>query len=378
MSYQFRFSHILVLLLLNACNTSKINSEKTSPILSIKKDTFKTKPRNIILMIGDGMGLSQITAGMYSNNNKLELERCSHIGLHKAHSSDNLITDSAAGANAFSIGMKTKNGHLGLDSLNRSHQTILEEAESKGFATGLVVTSTIVHATPAAFFSHQTDRDEYENIALDLLKTDIDLIIGGGKKYFDRRNNDSLNLITDLRDHDYLVTDYFEQDFDNWTFPVANKIVYFTADGDPLPVSNGRKYLPKATKDAIDFLKLKSEKGFFLMVEGSQIDWGGHANDANYIITEVLDFDQAIKHALDFAQLDQNTLVIITADHETGGFSINSGKKFGELKTSFTSKNHTADLIPVFAFGPGAELFSGIYENTEIYKKMYKLLFSTK
>jgi len=110
------------------------------------------------------------------------------------------------------------------------------------------------------------------------------------------------------------------------------------------------------------------------MIEGSQIDWGGHANDSKYIISEMLEFDGVIRQALDFAKRDGNTLVLVTADHETGGYSILKDSKMGDLKTAFTTDYHTATMIPVFAYGPGAETFSGIYENTEIYYKLRKLM----
>ncbi len=373
-----RYLYLLLVIFFHSCSVSQQlkpeKSTKSKQKVTIQEESTKNT-RNIIFLIGDGYGLSQATAGMISNSNKLQIERCPVVGIHKPFTMDNLIIDSAAGATAFSIGKKTKNGYLGIDSTGRTYQTIMEEAEKKGFATGLIVTSTIVHATPAAYFSHQNNRDNYEAIALDLLDSDFNLLIGGGKKYFDRRSTDTLNLIAALKDKGYHLSDYFEQDYQQWALPKTNKLAFFTADGDPLPVASGRNYLPKATKDGIQFLKEIKSKGFFLLIEGSQIDWGGHANDGNYIISEVLDFDKAIEEALNFAQKDGNTLVVITADHETGGFSINGRSKSGELSTAFTSKKHTADLIPVYAFGPGAEMFSGIYENTEIYYKMRKLLF---
>jgi alkaline phosphatase len=361
---------------LTSCSSGKVvinNSETNSNHPDAEPHKIK-KPRNIIFLIGDGMGLSQVTAGMFSNDNHLELERCTIVGIHKPYSANDLITDSASGATAFSIGKKTINAYLGLDSTGASHTTIMEDVSKIGMNTGLIVTSTIVHATPAAFYAHQKSRDDYEDIARDMVNSDFNLLIGGGKKYFDRRTKDTLNLITQLKSRDFFVSDYFENNLNEMTFPKVKKFCFFTADGDPLPVSMGRNYLPVATQKGIQFLKNNSDKGFFLMVEGSQIDWGGHNNDANYIISEMLDFDKAIKQALDFSEADQNTLVVITADHETGGFAINSGKKFGDLNTGFTTKKHTADLIPVYAFGPGAEMFSGIYENTEIYNKMKKLI----
>ncbi|MBK7301906.1 MAG: alkaline phosphatase [Saprospiraceae bacterium] len=327
-------------------------------------------------MIGDGMGLTQISAGLYENGNHLSLEGFSIIGLHKSYSADSLITDSAAGATAFSIGLKTKNGFLGVDSSGNTHLTILEESILRHFSTGLITTTSIVHATPAAFVSHQPDREKYESIAKDMMDVDFNLIIGGGKKYFERRKTDSFNLINLLIAKGYMVKDYFEEDYATYKIPPINKFCFFTADGDPLPAMRGRDYLSKATKDGIRFLKNQGSKGFFLMVEGGQIDWGGHDNVSEYIVTtEVLDFDKAVNEALEFARRDKSTLVIVTGDHETGGYSILPGSEMGKLKTAFTTKKHTADLIPVFAIGPGAEQFAGIYENTEIYHKMRRLLF---
>lgn len=366
-------------MLFTGCSGTKSTTAVRIPSAQSAAENLKyTKPKNVILMIGDGMGIAQITAGMYENNNRLELERCTIIGLHKNHDADHLITDSAAGATAFASGIKTNSGYLGLDPQGRKCESILRHAEFHGMSTGIIVTSTIVHATPAAFYAYNKNRNDYEAIASDIVDSGFDFVVGGGKKYFERRSTDSLNLIEDLRKKGYLVSDYFEQEYQSWIIPDTKKIFYFTADGDPLPVMNGRNYLPKASKDGVEFLQKLNSKGFFLMIEGSQIDWGGHANDSKYIISEMLDFDKAVKEIIDFAERDKQTLVIITSDHETGGYSINGGKLFGDLKTRFTSTSHTAELMPVFAFGPGAALFSGIYENTDIYHKIKKLMWDEK
>jgi alkaline phosphatase len=341
---------------------------------TIPQQTRIGKPRNIIFMIGDGMGLSQISAGMFANGNQLQLERFPVVGLHKPYASNKLITDSAAGATAFSCGVKTYNGAIGVDPNKKPVKTILEEAEEQGRATGLVATSTIVHATPASFIAHQPQRKMYEEIAADFLKTDIDLFIGGGKKYFDRREKDDRNLSEELRQKGYLVSSYFEEDITELN-PKSNKgLVYFTADDDPLPVASGRDYLPPASKLSVDYLDTRSPAGFFLMIEGSQIDWGGHANNTDYIISEMLDFDKAIAEVMDFAEKDGQTLVLITADHETGGFAIDQTSTMENIVGKFTSDYHTGTLVPVFAYGPGAEMFGGIYENTAIYHKLRALL----
>ncbi|MBK7231134.1 MAG: alkaline phosphatase [Saprospiraceae bacterium] len=374
MSIRIIVSSIYIFLLFDGCIPTKItNAVLLDPIHGI--DSNKVA-KNIILLIGDGMGISQISAAMYMSNQKLHLERFKEIGIHKPQAIDNLIIDSASGATAFSIGRKTNNGYIGIDENHEKYETILEEASKKGYMTGMVVTSTIVHATPAAFAAHQTSRNSYEAIALDICNSSCNLLIGGGKKYFDRRTTDSLNLSQILISKGYVVTDYFENDLRQYQFPIVKKLCYFTADGDPLPINQGRDHLAKVSTQSIEFLnRIKPSNGFFLMIEGSQIDWGGHANETDYVVSEMLDFDKAIGAALDFAEKDKNTLVIVTGDHETGGLAINPGSRMGSLLTSYSSKDHSADLIPVFAYGPGAENFKGIYENTAIYYKMRKFLF---
>lgn len=330
-----------------------------------------SKAKNIILLIGDGMGMGQISAGTYSNNNTSHLERFPVIGLHKPQSSNDLITDSAAAATSFACGVKTFNKAIGMNADSIPVQTILEEAESLGLKTGLVATSTIVHATPASFIAHNNSRRDYEGIAEDFLKTDIDYFVGGGKKFFDRREKDERNLIEELTAKGYHMENYLIDFADiKSSINTHDKFGYLTADNDPLPVSKGRDYFVDASMAGIHFLKQKSNDGFFIMIESSQIDWGGHANKAEYIITEFLEFNTLIGEVLDWAEADGETLVVLTADHETGGFTIQPGSTMDTLKTAFTSTKHSGDFIPVFSYGPQSENFAGMYENTEIYFKM--------
>ena len=354
-----RILSFVSLLILSSCNKNVVQKDTAS---------LTDTPKNIILLIGDGMGLGQITAGMIVNDNYTSLEKFDVVGLHKNYAYDNLITDSAAGATAFACGVKTYNGAIGVDHDTIPVKTILEEAEEKGMATGLVATSTIVHATPASFIAHNRQRRNYEEIALDFLKTDVDYFVGGGKKFFDRRSDDR-DLIAELKAKGYQVSNYFDEEFDQVTID-KNKFAFLTSDEDPLPVLGGRDYLMEASTRAVDHLSKISENGFFLMIEGSQIDWGGHANESDYIISEFIEYDKVIAAMIDWAIKDKNTLVIVTADHETGGYAINTGSTREKLVTAFTSDYHTGVMIPVFAHGPGAKRFSGIYENTAIYKKM--------
>ena len=327
------------------------------------------QPKNIIFMVGDGMGITQVTAGLYSNGNKLELERCPITGFHKSFSSNYLTTDSAAGATAFACGKKSYNGAIAVDPDKKPMPTILEQAEELGLATGLVVTSTIAHATPAAFISHVESRKQYEDIATFFPESGIDLFIGGGTKHFDERK-DKRNIIQEMIDQGYVIKHQKDESIDDVDMNPEYPFGFFTGRKDPKTYRQGRRYLPNASKRAAAFLDKRSDEGFFMMIEGSQIDWGGHANDGKYIIEEVLDFDRAIGKVLDWAEKDGETLVVITADHETGGFAILPSSKMNKLKTKFITDYHTPVLIPVFAFGPGSEQFSGIYDNTDIYHKM--------
>ncbi|MCB9342950.1 MAG: alkaline phosphatase [Lewinellaceae bacterium] len=345
-----------------------------SPQIRNVPEPVVQRPKNIILLIGDGMGLSQVSAGLYANGKKLNIDQFPVTGIMTTHAYRNLVTDSAAGATAFACGCKTKNGVIGLDSKMEKCFSILEDAEAHGLSTGLVASCSITHATPAAFIAHVESRTEHEAIAADILKTDVDLLIGGGLKYFKDRSNDSRNLLNELQDKGYTVSDYEGQPFPALTFSAAKPLVWFGAYEEPLSVTKGRDWLPQAAIKAPVFLKQRSDKGFFLMLEGSQIDWAGHANDANRVVKEMLDFDAVVGKILDFAKEDGQTLVIITADHETGGLALEQGHAHDSLDLTFSSTYHTASLVPVYAYGPGSESFSGVMDNTEIYWKMKALL----
>ena len=353
-------------LLLLCCETPKQSASSTP----LPPNPETEKPKNVILLIGDGMGLPQITGAMYMNDNKTVFERFKNIGFHKSHASDNLVTDSAAGATAFSCGVKTYNGAIGVNAKKEPVPTLLELAEEKGMATGMVASSSITHATPGSFIAHVAGREDEEAIALGFLDTPIDIFIGGGVDFFARRKSDSLDLIAALITKGYMISTFFYHGIDELNINTDKNIGYFTANDQPLPYSEGRDYLIPASKKAMQFLQKRSPEGFFLMIEGSQIDWGGHANEAPYVISEMAEFEMVVAEALDFAKRDKNTLVIVTGDHETGGFAVQPGSKLNDIRVAFTTKSHTALMIPVFAEGPGAEAFRGIYENTAIFDKI--------
>jgi len=327
------------------------------------------KPKNVIMMIGDGMGTSQIFAGLTANGGHLFLDNFKQVGFSKTQSSNNYITDSGAGGTALSTGQKTYNGAIGVNTDTVAIKTILEMAEDHGLATGLVSTSAITHATPASFIAHQGSRGSYEDIAADFLKTDIDVFIGGGYKHFTERK-DKRDLTSELKQKGYQVL----RNMDEIAQVKTGKLAGLTADEHNEVYPKRKMNLPLSTQTALDILN-QNKKGFFIMIEGSQIDWGGHANNTIYIVNEMLDFDQTIGKALEFAANDGETLIVVTADHETGGFALTGGDmKTGMVKGAFPTGDHTATMVPVFAYGPGAENFTGIMENTDIAKKIIQLM----
>lgn len=328
-----------------------------------------SETRNVILMIGDGMGLSQVSAGLTANRGRLNLEVLKTIGFAKTQSADRYVTDSAASGTAIASGVKTRNGMIGMDPDGGPVPTILELAEARGLATGLIATSSVTHATPASFAAHQTSRNMEEAIALDLVRSGVDVMIGGGLKFFAERK-DNLSLLDSLAQRDYSV----HQSLTSMQKRSSGPAAVLLADNALPPMPERGDLLPKAAHAALDILD-DSPDGFFLMIEGSQIDWGGHDNDPARIVRETLDFDRAVGVVLEFAVRDGNTLIIVTADHETGGAAVEGGSiQDGIIEMDFTSGGHTGVMVPVFAAGPGAERFRGMYENTEIFQKMKEAL----
>lgn len=326
-------------------------------------------PQNVILMIGDGMGVSHIFSALTANRGVLYMSSITNIGFQNTYSLTNYITDSAAAGTALSTGKKTYTGAIGVDENKKPIENIREKFEKRGMATGVVSTSSVTHATPAAFVAHNEHRNNYEEIAADFLKTDIDVFIGGGYDNFAKRE-DGKNLIEELENKGYKV----ETTIDEVSKVTQGKLAGLIAPGHTAQASERQAgTLEIATQTAIDILD-NNEKGFFLMVEGSQIDWAGHNNHTGYLVRETIDFDRAVGEALRYAATHKNTLVIVTADHETGGFAVNNGNmEKGKVQGAFTSTNHTPLMVPVMAYGSGSIIFRGFYDNTDIPKKIMSL-----
>ena len=329
------------------------------------------KPKKIIFLIGDGMGLAQISSAMAGYNGRNAFERFKVIGLSKTSSADDYVTDSGAGATVFSIGKKTYNGAIGVGADSLAYENLFEKLKKENKSTGVVVTSSITHATPAAFYAHVSSRKSEDDIARFLLKGNCDVAIGGGINYFLNRK-DGKNLNVELNQLGFTT---IADSLNGFKPQSASKLVYTLASDGMKPERDGRgDYLKNASANAMHILG-KNKNGYLLMIEGSQIDWGGHAMDFDYMKTELLDFNEVINMVLDSAQKSNDILVIVTADHETGGLTLNENPSNRKVfKPNYTYSKHTGIMVPVFAFGPGAEEFAGIYENTEVFYKLLKLM----
>jgi alkaline phosphatase len=335
-------------------------------------------PKNVILMIGDGMGVSQLSSAYYFPDEKDQdrepsFSRFRCIGLAKTSSGAEVVTQSPAAATALATGYKTYNMAVGVDLDTVVRENLVEILSRKGYMTGVIATSSITDATPAGFYAHQSDRYLHYEIAWDLLRSEIDFFAGAGSKYF----RDSTGV--------YPFKEYgIEANWDKLKKikkPEPGSRYGFLLGFERMPkMQEGREdFLARATSIAVDFLST-GDAGYFLMVESSQIDWAGHGNDVEYMKAEVNDFERTIGAVLDYAEKDGETLVIVTADHETGGFTLGAagdnynGSDYSVIHPTFASTNHSAALVPVFAFGPGAEYFMGVYENTEIFHKLVSLM----
>ncbi|MBS4204493.1 alkaline phosphatase [Lederbergia citrea] len=388
------------------------------------------KAKNVIFLIPDGFSASYATNYRWYKGEESAMDSML-VGMHRTYSANSEVTDSAAAGTAMATGEKTNNGMISTSPEGEKLQTILEAAEKTGKSSGLVATSTITHATPAVFASHVASRADEADIAPQLLENDVDVILGGGKKYFpdsllNEAKKSGYNIISDKNDLQKAKK--------------SKKLIGLFAEDALAPELDRDKTdqpsLAEMTDTALNILN-KDKDGFFLMIEGSQIDWAGHAHDAAWAMKDTEAFEEAVERAVDFAKKDKKTLVVIAGDHDTGGMSVGGYgeyaanleilrnvtatgdymasqlndnrsnvkeivKKFTDLDLSaeevekiktatnpngaindvvseralvgWTSSAHTGVDIPLYAYGPGSELFSGLHENTDIPKLIAKAM----
>lgn len=333
------------------------------------RERWRKTPKNVILMIGDGTGLAQWYSGYTANRGALNVFQLTDVGLSITSSSDNYITDSAAGATAMATGSKTNNRFVGVDSTGKPLATVAEAFKKNKFNVAIISNGDVTDATPASFYAHRNERSMSEEIALDFTNSDIDILVGGGEKAFMKRK-DGRNLMNELSDRKYEVSNAFRS-----IDAVKSHRFVILEDSSVVSKQKGRgDFLSRSLNKSLAVLSAQPQP-FLIMEEGAQIDWGGHENNMEYVIREVLDFDQAIAEAIKFVDKNNETLLIITADHETGGLTLLDGNfTKGSVMGKFSTNDHTGIAVPVFSYGPGAEQFRGVYQNTEIYRKIMALM----
>ncbi|WP_228460280.1 alkaline phosphatase [Cytobacillus dafuensis] len=384
------------------------------------------KVKNIIFMIPDGFSSSYVTNYRWYKGRESLMDSML-VGMIKTYSASSEVTDSAAAGTAMATGEKTNNGMISTSPDGKELKTILEAAEMAGKATGLVVTASLTHATPAVFASHVASRANEMDIAPQFIKNDVDVLLGGGRKYF----TEPLLKIAKAKGYE-IVNNREQLEMAGST----DKLIGLFATVGLAPEldrdETKEPSLAEMSQKALDVLK-KDKNGFFLMIEGSQIDWAGHANDAAWAMKDIEAFENALKEVLEFAKMDKNTLVVIAGDHDTGGMSVGGYGQYdanleilrnviatGDFMESklnadrsnindivkeyakidltveevqkikaaskpaiainkviskralvgWTSLVHTGTDVPIYAFGPSSYLFSGLHNNTDLPKLM--------
>ena len=332
------------------------------------KEPKGRKVKNIIFMIGDGMGLEQISAAWVCNGGKLNLDNFTNVGIQRTYSANKLVTDSAAAGTALATGHKTDNGMISMTPDTVAVKSLAEEAMEKGKRAGAAVTCRVNDATPAVFFSHSASRKNQEDIVEQMAGSGVYFLAGGGTKFWrDREDGKDISEDVKARGYSYVET---KEDL----MAVENGPVIALMDSYELKPSLDRgDILPASVTKALELLD--NRKGFFLMIEGSMIDDGGHDNKAGHTMEEIFDFDRTLGIVLEWAEKDGETLVIVTGDHATGGMTLLSGSiDEKRIRVNYSTTGHNGIALPVFAWGPHSEDFIGIYENTELSDRIRALI----
>lgn len=365
------------------------------------------KPKNVIYLIGDGMGFGAVSSLLLSENGETGFEMAPVIGLNETCSANNYVTDSPAGGTALATGTRTCNGFLGVGPDSVQLESILKKAQKMGKKTGIVVNTTLTEATPGAFYAGVTSRKESYKIAEQFTESGVDVAIGAGLSAFINRP-DSVDMTAVLIEKGYDVyldwksvldteSEKFVGILDMGDVHRRNKSRNTTASAaegaevclaaklaasegkvDTTRFSEPTEYLHKACNKALSVLEKDAPNGFFLMIESAIIDGYGHNNDSEGMIEEMKEFDQTLKTLIAYVNKHPNTLLVVTADHETGGTGVtyksHAINQPEGLHLKFSTKGHTGTVVPIFAYGAGAAKFSGIFQNRELPKMIEELI----
>ncbi len=329
------------------------------------------RPRNVVLVIGDGMGLGMVSAAsalLHGPAGGLAFESAQEIGLMKVFASDALVTDSAASATAIATGHKTDRKMVSMLPDGRVPETLFEKARSRGLLTGVVTTSGLMDATPAGFTAHNEHRNNYAEILTEQLGSGTDVMIGAAWGLLDNPAPEVTRALDAARERGVTIVTSAEE-LQSATAPLVALMPPRAdspdAGGPPLEVSV-RKALAELSSNG---------SGFMLVVESEETDGWGHANDVQRIVAAMAELDAAVREVLLFADSRGDTLVVVTADHDTGGMGLVRGRAAeGRAQVRWTTDGHAGNWVPLFAFGPGADQFAGVLDNTEIAVRITALL----
>lgn len=374
--------------------------------LAITGCNNEPKVKNVIYLIGDGMGFGAVTTLLLTEDEPTGFEEAPVIGLSETCSANNYVTDSAAGGTALATGTRTNNGYVGADPDGNQLTSVLRKAQTYGMKTGIVVNTTLTEATPGAFYAGVTSRKMVYDIAKQFTESEVDVAIGGGLDHFIARP-DSLDLTATLIEKGYDVYlnwetvlntesdkfvgilplyDLHRREENNGTASAAEgqevclaaQMAAINEDVNATHLSEPTVYLEKATVKALDVLSRNNEEGFFLMIESAIIDGYGHNNDSDGMIVEMQEFGRTLNAMIDYVNNHPETLLVVTADHETGGTGVyyngHTPANEGPLRLKFSTSGHTGTVVPIFAYGAGAENFAGVMKNTDIPGKIDELI----
>ena len=331
-------------------------------IVDVVMPPVDNEVRNVILMIGDGMGLEQVSCAWVLNHGKLNLDRFPSIGLSRTWCTNELITDSGAGGTALAAGVKTAYSHVGTAADSTDLASVLVTAQELGKKTGVVVTCHFADATPCDFCCHNEYRYNQDDLIADYVTCGVDYLSGGGLDWFTVNRKDNRDITREMAAAGYTVA-LTEEELMAADLPV---IGILAPDNLPVAMERGDLYRRTVTH-GLDILSRESgDKGFVMMLEGSCIDDWLHGNDIEKAMEELLDFDRTIGDVLAWAAADGHTLVVVTADHNTGALTLQDGNlEEGTIGVAFGSESHNGIAVPVYAWGPGSDKFTGIRDNAE-------------
>ena len=337
----------------------------TYETVKVQMPPVTNEVRNVIFLIGDGMGLEQVSCAWVLNHGQLNLDNMPVVGLSRTYCLTDLITDSAAGGTALAVGEKTAYSHVGTDADGQPLPSMLVKAQEKGKKTGVVVTCHLADATPADFCCHSDDRYKYDEVIAGYGECNVDYIVGGGLDYFGKNRKDARNIAEEMEHKGYTLA------LDEVSLMEAHLPILGLLADDNMPVAQERGDLFRhmVAKGLQELSEQGGDKGFVYMIEGSSIDDWQHENRIDLAMEELLDFDRVLGDVLQWAAADGHTLVVVTADHATGALTLQGGDlKEGRIEVAFGNDSHNGIAVPFYVWGPGCDRFGGIMENAELSK----------